>query len=94
MRAAKFVAALLLAACAHVEVQDVGNGRHSLLAVSPSGGYYGSHEEAVELANDYCSRFHQTAVIESFDDKPGVGPQGEHTSRVVFACSAPKTLHF
>jgi hypothetical protein len=85
---------LLLTACAHVNVQDVGNGRHSLVAVSHSGGYDGSHEEAVELANDYCGRRRQTAVIEGFDDKPGVGPEGEHTSSLLFTCAAPKALHF
>jgi hypothetical protein len=94
MRAAGLAALLLLAACAHVDVRDMGNGRHSLVAVSHSGGYYGSHEEAFELANDYCSRHRQTAVIENFEDKPGAGPQGEHTSTLVFTCGAPKVLHF
>jgi hypothetical protein len=94
MRALSVSVALLLAACAHLEVQDLGDGRHSLVAVSSSGGYYGSHEEAFERATDYCSRYHQTAVIESFDDKPGVGLQGEHTSRLVFTCAEPKTLQF
>jgi len=95
MRVASLIALLLLAACAtHVNVQDAGNGRHSLVAVSPSGGYDGSHEEGVELANDYCSRLRQTAVIERFDDKPGVGPEGEHTSKVVFSCTVPKALQF
>jgi hypothetical protein len=95
MRVASLIGLLLLSACAtHADVQDVGNGRHSLVAVSPSGGYSGSHEEAVELANDYCSRVRQTAVIEAFDDKPGVGPAGEHTSSVVFSCAAPEALHF
>jgi hypothetical protein len=95
VRAASLIALLLLAACAtRATVQDVGNERHSLVAVSPSGGYQGSHEEGVELANDYCSRLRQTAVIEGFHDKPGVGPEGEHTSSVVFTCAAPKALHF
>jgi len=95
MRVASLIALLLLAACAtHVNVQDAGNGRHSLVAVSPSGGYDGSHEEGVELANDYCSRLRQTAVIERFDDKPGVGPEGEHASNVVFSCTVPKALQF
>lgn len=95
MRITSLIALLLLAACAtSANVQDIGNGRHSLVAVSPSGGYQGSHEEAVELANDYCSGRRQTAVIEGFDDKPGIGPEGEHTSGVVFSCAAPKALHF
>jgi len=85
---------LLLAACAHLDVLDMGNGRHSLTAVSPSGGYAGSHEEAVERANEFCGRSRQGAVIEGFEDKPGVGPLGEHTSSIVFSCAAPKELHF
>jgi hypothetical protein len=94
MKAAALAAVLLLTACAQLQVQDLGNGRHSLSAVSPSGGFAGSHEEAVELANDYCGRSHQRAVIESFDDKPGVGLNGEHTSRLVFTCAPPAALHF
>ena len=87
-------ALLCLAACAHVAVQDMGSGRHALVAVSSSGGYYGSHEEAFELASDYCSKYRQGAVIERFDDQPGVGAQGQHTSRLEFSCVPPRTLHF
>jgi hypothetical protein len=95
MRVTSLIALLLLGACAtHANVQDLGNGRHSLVAVSSSGGYHGSHEEAVERANDYCSRLRQTAVIEGFDDRPVVGPEGEHTSSMVFTCAPPKALHF
>jgi hypothetical protein len=94
MRAAILFAVLFLAGCTHLDVVDMGSGRHALTAVSPSGGYAGSHEEAVELANDYCGKSRQTAVIEGFDDKPGVGPLGEHTSSVVFTCAAPTQLHF
>jgi hypothetical protein len=94
MRAASLIA-LLLAACATpLSVRDAGNGRLALVAVSPSGGYYGSHEEAVERANDYCSRLRRSAVIDGFDDRPAVGPQGQHTSIVVFTCAAPTALHF
>ncbi len=95
MRVTSLIALLLLGACAtHADVQDVGHGRHSLVAVSSSGGYIGSHEEAVERANDYCSRLRQIAVIEGFDDTPGVGPEGEHMSRMVFTCAPPKGLRF
>lgn len=86
--------AACLCACTPPPVADVGNGRYALVAVSASGGYSGSHEEAVERANDYCGRFHQRAVIDAFDDKPGVGPQGEHTSSVVFSCAPPRALQF
>jgi hypothetical protein len=85
---------LLLAGCAHLEVQDLGDGRHALTATSPSGGYYGAHEEAVERANEYCRRYRQTGVIERFEDLPALGLQGEHTSRVVFTCAASQALHF
>jgi hypothetical protein len=94
MRAAILAAVLLPVACAHVEVADMGNGAHALTAIASSGGPSGAHEEALELANDYCGKSHQTADIESFDDKPDVGPLGEHTSRIVFTCSAPKDLDF
>jgi len=83
-----------LGACTHEPVAEVGEGRHALLAMSVSGGYAGSHEEALEKANDYCARWHQQAVIEGFDDKPEVGPVGQHTSSVVFSCAAPRALHF
>ena len=87
---------VLLGACAHttVPVQDLSNGQHSLTATAVSGGTDGSHEEAVEEANDYCRRSGQQAVIGSFYDKAEVGAQGEHTSTIIFSCSAPKTLHF
>jgi hypothetical protein len=99
MRAAgiMFSAALfvpLLAGCAHLEVQDLGEGRHALTATSPSGGYYGAHEEAVERANDFCRMYGQTGTIERFEDQPAIGLQGEHTSRVVFTCAASQALHF
>ena len=94
MRAAILATVLLLVACAHVDVLDMGNGRRALTAVAPSGGFSGAHEEALEMANDYCGKHRQTADIETFDDKPEVGPLGEHTSRVVFTCTTPKELHF
>jgi len=88
------LAGLAFVSCAHVEVRDLGSGQHSLTAEAPSGGYAGSHEEAVQKANDYCTKFHQAAVIDGFYDKPGIGALGEHTSRIIFRCAAPKTLHF
>ena len=87
-------AAVGLCACTQQPVADVGNGRYALVAVSSSGGYAGSHEEAIERANEYCDRFHQQAVIDGFDDQPQVGPQGKHTSSVVFICAAPRALRF
>jgi hypothetical protein len=94
MKAATLAAVFLLAGCAHVEVRDLGDGRHALTAVSPSGGFAGSHEEAVERANEYCAKSRQRVAIERFEDQPGVGPRGEHTSSLVFTCTPPATLHF
>jgi hypothetical protein len=88
------IAAALLAGCAHLAVQDLGNGQHSLSATAPSGGYYGSHEEAVEKANDFCARHGQAAVVDGFYDKSEVGALGEHTSSLIFKCAAPRTLQF
>jgi hypothetical protein len=80
--------------CAHTAVRDLDDGRHVLTAVASSGGYSGSHEEAIEQANEFCAHSRQTAVIERFDDSPAIGPQGEHTSSAVFSCAAPAVLHF
>jgi hypothetical protein len=84
----------LLAGCSRSNVQDTGNGEHVVTGTAASGGYTGSREEAIEQANEYCDESKQKAVIESFDDKPGAGPKGEHTSSMVFTCAAPLALHF
>jgi hypothetical protein len=94
MRAAVTVAVALMLGCAHVAVRDLGEGRHTLTAVASSGGYAGSHEEAVEQANEFCGHSRQTAVIERFEDSPTIGSQGEHTSSAVFTCAAPPVLRF
>ena len=94
MRARTLAAALLLTGCTHLDVQDAGNGRHVVTGTASSGGYTGSHEEAIDQANEYCDKSHQKAVIESFDDKPGVGAKGEHTSSMVFTCAPALVLHF
>jgi len=87
-----WAAALLLAACEHAPpVEDMGGGQHSLTATSSTAGYYGSHEEAVELANDYCGRSGQRAVTAGFYDKAEIGPHGEHTTSIIFTCAAPKS---
>jgi hypothetical protein len=85
---------LLILGCSHPNVQDAGNGGHVVTGTASSGGYTGSHEEAIDQANEYCDKSHQKAVIESFDDKPGEGPKGEHTSSMVFTCAPPVVLHF
>ena len=88
------VALLAVGGCGHAPVADMGSGQHSLTAVAPTGGYDGSHEEAIEEANDYCGKSRQQAVIDGFYDKPDLGPHGEHTSSIIFKCAAPKTLKF
>jgi len=87
--------ALLLAGCAHHDVQDMGHGRHSLTADSAfGGGYAGSHEEAIQQANRFCAKSGQQAVIDGFYDKSAPGPLGEHYSTIIFNCAPTPTLHF
>jgi hypothetical protein len=88
------VVTLLVLGCSRPNVQDAGNGQHLVTGTAASGGYTGSREEAIEQANEYCDKSKQRAVIESFDDKPGVGAKGEHTSGMVFTCAPPLVLHF
>ena len=92
--AAAVVASLASAGCEHAHVADMGSGQHSLTAVAPSGGYDGSHEEAIEEANDYCGKSRQRAVIDGFYDKPELGQHGEHTSSIIFKCAPARTLKF
>ena len=91
-----FIAAIvaLLAGCTHLQVQEMGNGQHSLSATAPSGGFDGSREAAIEAANDFCHRSAQQPVIDGFYDKAALGPLGEHTSSIIFRCAPPHTLHF
>jgi hypothetical protein len=95
-RAAVLAVFALLVGCTYskLQVQDMGNGQLSLTATAPSGGFSGSHEEAVEQANDYCGRSGQQPVIDGFYDKSALGPQGEHTSSIIFRCAAPRVLRF
>ena len=91
MRRRVSAAAVVVAACGHQpQVQEMGNGQHSLTATSSSAGYYGSREEAVEQANDYCARSGQQAVTAGFYDRADIGPHGEHTTSIIFTCGAPK----
>jgi hypothetical protein len=82
------------AACTHLDVQDLGHGRYSLTATAPSGGFYGSREAAVERANEFCRRNREAAVTDGFYDKSGTGPEGEHTSSILFRCASPQPLRF
>ncbi len=80
--------------CAHLNVQNLGHGRYSLTATAPSGGFYGSREAAVERANEFCRRQGTAAVTDGFYDKSRLGPQGEHTTSVLFRCTVPQSLRF
>jgi hypothetical protein len=93
MKAAIFACALLLGGCAHTnQVQDAGNGMHSVTASANWGGYTGSREETIAQANDFCSKSKQTAAIENFEDKPGVNAKGEQTTTLTFNCVARPVL--
>jgi hypothetical protein len=93
MKTAILVGLLLLAGCAHTShVQDLGNGMHAVTASANWGGYTGSREETIPLANDFCGKSGQTAAIESFEDKPGVNAKGEQTSTLNFRCTARPVL--
>jgi len=95
MRAVLAAVVVLVAGCTHhPQVQEMGNGQHSLTATAPSGGFDGSREEAIEEANDFCHRSGQQPVIDGFYDKSALGPLGEHTSSIIFRCGPPHTLHF
>ena len=84
---------LVLAGCAHTsQVQDAGNGMHSVTASANWGGYTGSREETIAQANDFCEKSGQMPAIESFEDKPGISPKGEQTSTLTFTCMARPVL--
>ena len=94
MKTAILACPLLLAGCTHTShVADLGNGTHAVTASANWGGYTGSREETIAHANDFCGESHQTASIQSFEYKPGVGPKGEQTSTLTFTCTAKPVLH-
>ena len=88
------LALAVIAGCAHLDVQDLGQGRYSLTASAPSGGFYGSREAAVEQANEFCRRQGEAAVTDGFYDKSELGPQGERTTSILFRCTVPQPLRF
>jgi hypothetical protein len=81
---------LLLSACAGQAVSDAGAGRYSVTATS-AHGVVAARERAVKLADKYCSRSNQQAVVESFDDMRLGGVIGDPTSSIVFRCGVPNT---
>jgi hypothetical protein len=94
LRAGLGGALVLLGACAHPAVVDMANGQHTLTVTADSGGVGGSHEAAIEAANEFCDHSGRQPVIASFYDKAELGPQGEHTSTLIFSCGAPRALRF
>lgn len=93
MRMPIVASVLLFCGCAHTShVQDLGNGRHAVTASANWGGYTGSREETIALANDFCAKSHQTVSIEAFEDKPGTTSRGEQTSTLNFTCIARPVL--
>lgn len=84
------LAAFALGGCTHQAVQDMGGGQHSLTAVSRSGGFSGSHEEAVEQANEWCAKSGLQAIVDGFYDHATVAADGAHRSSIIFACG-PRT---
>ena len=81
---------LMLSACAGQPVSAVGAGRYSVTATS-AHGVVAARERAVKLANNYCRRNSQQAVVESFDDERLGGVIGDPTSSLVFKCGTPNT---
>jgi hypothetical protein len=81
---------LMLSACAGQPVSEVGAGRYSITATS-AHGVVAARERAVTLADKYCRRSSQQAVVESFDDVRLGGVIGDPTSSVVFKCGTPNT---
>jgi hypothetical protein len=50
-----------------------------------------AREQATRLANRYCGRSGQRAVVESFEDQRLGGVIGDPTSSLVFTCGASNT---
>ena len=81
---------VMLSACAGHAVSDAGAGRYSVTGTSAQG-VVAARERAVKLANKYCGRSGQQAVVESFDDVRLGGVIGDPTSNLVFRCGEPNT---
>lgn len=81
---------LMLGGCSSQNVIDAGAGRHSVSATS-THGVLAARDGAAKLANRYCGKSGQRAVVESYDDQRLAGVIGDPTSSVVFTCGAPNT---
>jgi hypothetical protein len=81
---------LMLGGCSSPKVVDAGAGRYSVTATSTQG-VLAARDRALKLANRYCGRNGQQAVVASFDDQRLAGVVGDPTSSVVFSCGVPNT---
>ena len=87
------VCLLALSACAGQQVIDAGAGRHSVTA-SSTKGIAAARDDADRLANKYCRRSGQQAVIESADPQRLAGVLDDPTISLVFRCGTPNTTAF
>jgi hypothetical protein len=87
------VCLLALSACASQNVIDTGAGRHTVTATSTKG-LPAARAEAVKLANRYCARNGQRAVVESAENERLAGVLSDPSISVVFTCGAPTTTAF
>jgi hypothetical protein len=76
---------LALCACAGVGVRvtDLEGGKHHL-AIRSQGAEEADRANAIQLADDYCRKSGQRAVIEGFDDKGSFA--ASPSTGVVFSC--------
>jgi hypothetical protein len=84
---------LALSACASERVSDAGAGRHTVTA-SSTKGIAAARDDAVRLANKYCRRSGQQAVIESADPQRLAGVLDDPAMSIVFRCGTPNTTAF
>jgi len=87
------VSLLALSACAGEHVTDAGVGRHSVTA-SSTKGIAVARDDAVRLANKYCRRSGQQAVIESAEPQRLAGVLDDPAISLVFRCGTPNTTAF
>jgi hypothetical protein len=84
VKLARFAALAALTACASEAVTDIGGGSYTVTG-SSARGVAVAREEAVELANEYCGKTGQKAVVQTFSDMPPQ-PLVKPTSSITFRC--------
>jgi hypothetical protein len=78
-----FLALLALAGCAGPRVTDLGGGKHHL-AIRSEYGEAADRTHAAQLAEDYCRKAGQSAVIDHFDEQGSF--VASPSTGVVFTC--------